>query len=188
MSIQWVLKSHLLASMFYVLPISSSTLVLVQPRKRPNMTRLENSTRPLVFTSGSGCRASENFILILKVIFFPCMPIFFCEAGQVPILTYFEAWWLKNCWLKLPKDPVFCNFVLTSSWYISMIEVYILSTTTVVPVWMAKELLDEGMKFEPQHVISNNVAFWQVQTQTSLCSLLLSLETPKCVQPVAYHS
>ena len=38
---------------------------------------------------------------------------------------------------------------------------------------------------EPWHVISNNVAFWQVLTQTSLCSLLLSLETPNDVQSVA---
>ena len=38
---------------------------------------------------------------------------------------------------------------------------------------------------EQGHVISNNVAFWQVQTQTSLCSLLLSLETPIDVQSVA---
>ena len=36
---------------------------------------------------------------------------------------------------------------------------------------------------EPRHVISNNVAFWQVQTQASLCSPVLSLETPsaQCV-------
>ena len=39
--------------------------------------------------------------------------------------------------------------------------------------------------FEPWHVISNNVAFWQVLTQTSLWSLLLSLETPNYVQSVA---
>ena len=39
--------------------------------------------------------------------------------------------------------------------------------------------------FEPWHVISNNVAFRQVWTQTSLCSLLLSLETPDDVQSVA---
>ena len=38
---------------------------------------------------------------------------------------------------------------------------------------------------EPRHVTSNNVAFWQVLTQTSLCSLLLSLETPNDVQSVA---
>ena len=41
---------------------------------------------------------------------------------------------------------------------------------------------------EPRHVISNNVAFWQVQTRTSLCSLLLSLETPNGVQLVAQQS
>ena len=29
---------------------------------------------------------------------------------------------------------------------------------------------------EPRHEISNNVVFWQVETQMSLCSLLLSLE------------
>ena len=39
--------------------------------------------------------------------------------------------------------------------------------------------------FEPVHVISNNVVFWHVQTPTSLCSLLLSLETPNGVQSVA---
>ena len=32
---------------------------------------------------------------------------------------------------------------------------------------------------------SNNVAFWQVQTQTSLCSLPLGLETPNNVWQVA---
>ena len=35
---------------------------------------------------------------------------------------------------------------------------------------------------EPRHVISNNVAFCQVLTHTSLSSLLLSLETPNAVQ------
>ena len=30
---------------------------------------------------------------------------------------------------------------------------------------------------EPRHVISNNVVFLQVKTQTTICSLLLSLET-----------
>ena len=34
-------------------------------------------------------------------------------------------------------------------------------------------------------VISNNVAFWQVKTKTSLCSLLLILETPNDVWSVA---
>ena len=38
---------------------------------------------------------------------------------------------------------------------------------------------------EPRHVISNNVVFWQLLTQTSLCSLLLSLEAPNDVQSVA---
>ena len=39
--------------------------------------------------------------------------------------------------------------------------------------------------YEPKHVISNNVAFWQVLTQTRLCSLLLILETPNGVQSEA---
>ena len=41
------------------------------------------------------------------------------------------------------------------------------------------------VKNERQHMISNNLAFWQVLTQMSLCSLLLSLETPNAVQSVA---
>ena len=43
-------------------------------------------------------------------------------------------------------------------------------------------------KYEPWHVISNNVAFWQVYTQTSLCSIPLSLETSNDVQSAALHS
>ena len=39
--------------------------------------------------------------------------------------------------------------------------------------------------YEPRQEISNNVAFWQVKTQTSLGSLILSLETPIDVQSVA---
>ena len=38
------------------------------------------------------------------------------------------------------------------------------------------------------YVISNNVVLWHVWTQTSLCSLLLSLETPNDVQSVAEES
>ena len=37
---------------------------------------------------------------------------------------------------------------------------------------------------DPRYVISNNVVFWHVYTQTGLCSLLLSLETPNDVQSV----
>ena len=43
-------------------------------------------------------------------------------------------------------------------------------------------------KNEPWHVISNNVAFCQVYTQTSLCSLLLSLQTPNVVRSVGKYS
>ena len=38
---------------------------------------------------------------------------------------------------------------------------------------------------EPVHVISTNKAFWHVETRTSLCSPLLSLETQNGVQSVA---
>ena len=41
---------------------------------------------------------------------------------------------------------------------------------------------------EPRHVTSNNVVFLHLLTQTSLCSLFLSLETPNDVQSVAQHS
>ena len=34
-------------------------------------------------------------------------------------------------------------------------------------------------------MIPNNVAFWQVQTQTSLYSLILSVETPNDAQSLA---
>ena len=45
-------------------------------------------------------------------------------------------------------------------------------------VFSNKVTIDEQSNaIEPWHVISNNVAFWQVQTQTSLCSLILSSET-----------
>ena len=53
---------------------------------------LENSTRPLVFTSTSGCRASENFDIFSENFFFPIYVNNFCGAGQVPIFRYFEAW------------------------------------------------------------------------------------------------
>ena len=52
---------------------------------------LENSTRPLVFTSASGCRASENFDISSENQFFPIYANSFCDAGQVPIFRYFEA-------------------------------------------------------------------------------------------------
>ena len=52
---------------------------------------LENSTCPLIFMSASGYRASEKFDVSQENSFSPYMPIFFCEAGQVPILRYFEA-------------------------------------------------------------------------------------------------
>ena len=52
---------------------------------------LENSTRPLVFTSASGCRASENVDISNEIYIFPIYSNNFCDAGQVHILRYFEA-------------------------------------------------------------------------------------------------
>ena len=52
---------------------------------------LENCTRPLVFTSAPGCRASENFDISSKNFFFPMYANIFCDAGQVPISRYFKA-------------------------------------------------------------------------------------------------
>ena len=55
-------------------------------------TGLENSTLPLVFTSTSGCRASENFDITSENIKKSHVANIFCDAGQVLILRYFEAW------------------------------------------------------------------------------------------------
>ena len=54
------------------------------------MAGLENSTRLLAFMSASGSRASEKFD-ISSEIFSPIYALIFCDAGQVPILRYFEA-------------------------------------------------------------------------------------------------
>ena len=44
---------------------------------------LEKSTRPLVFTSASGCRASETLDdFQCKLTFFPYMPIIFAMQGK----------------------------------------------------------------------------------------------------------
>ena len=46
-------------------------------------TGLEKSTRPLVFTSASGCRASETLDdFQCKLTFFPYMPIIFVMQGK----------------------------------------------------------------------------------------------------------
>ena len=49
----------------------------------PETPGLENSTRPLVFTSVSGCRASEYILIfLLNIKFSPCMPINFVMQGK----------------------------------------------------------------------------------------------------------
>ena len=48
-------------------------------------TGLENNTRSLVFTSASGCRASENSDISSENYFFPIYANIFGDAGQVPI-------------------------------------------------------------------------------------------------------
>ena len=65
-----------------------------------------------------------------------------------------------------------------------VISVKMFYLTTTPPKWL--QVIH--VIYEPPHVISNNVAFLQVSTQTSLCSPLLSLETPNYVQLVAKYS
>ena len=43
---------------------------------------LENSTRPLVFTSASGCRASGIMIFLMKITIFPIYSTFFVMQGK----------------------------------------------------------------------------------------------------------
>ena len=45
-------------------------------------TGLEKSTRPLVFMSASGCRASEIFDISSEIYFFPYVAIFFVMQGE----------------------------------------------------------------------------------------------------------
>ena len=52
---------------------------------------LENSTRPLVFTSTKGSRASENFEFSSENQILPIYANNFCDAGQVSIFRYFKA-------------------------------------------------------------------------------------------------
>ena len=57
---------------------------------------LEKSTRPLVFTSASGCRASETLDdFQCKLTFFLYMPIIFVMQGKClfqDISRYIKAW------------------------------------------------------------------------------------------------
>ena len=50
--------------------------------KSYDLAGLENSTRQLIFTSASGCRASENLIFLVKNKLFPYMPIIFVMQGK----------------------------------------------------------------------------------------------------------
>ena len=71
--------------------LSRTTLLKPQPRVLDHRSGLENSTRALVFTSGSGCRASENFDISSENQIFPIYANSFCDVGQVPIFRYFES-------------------------------------------------------------------------------------------------
>ena len=64
-----------------------------RPKYQPKtpLSGLENSTRPLVFMSASGCRASENFDISSENQFFPIYGNNIYDAGQVPTLRYFET-------------------------------------------------------------------------------------------------
>ena len=73
------------------LAMSTSVLKALPGQLHVSSSGLENSTRPLVFTSALGCRASENFDISSENCIFPLYANKFCDAGQVPILRYFEA-------------------------------------------------------------------------------------------------
>ena len=62
-------------------------------KKILNITELENSTSPLIIKSVYGCRASNNYDVSGENTFFShrLYANNFCDAGQVPILRYFEA-------------------------------------------------------------------------------------------------
>ena len=63
---------------------------------------------------------------------------------------------------------------------------YIWNDIVIVTKWLDQRNSScEGYAFEPRHVISNIVAFWHEQTETSLSSLMLSLESSNDVRSVA---
>ena len=64
---------------------------MLKPPYVSSTAGLENSTRLLVFTRVSSCRASENLDIYSKLFFSPYMPIVFCDAGQVHIFTIFRV-------------------------------------------------------------------------------------------------
>ena len=86
--------------------------------------------------------------------------------------------WLKNCWLYKKNQNKQNHQQHCSMWQTDHSWLY-------YGIYRRKK---QDTTYEPWHVISNNVAFWQVETQTSLCNLLLNLETPNDVQSVAWHS
>ena len=62
------------------------------PGKPVILSGLKNSTHPLIFTSVSGSRATENFdIFFNEIKYFPIFANNFCDAGQVLILRLFEV-------------------------------------------------------------------------------------------------
>ena len=63
-------------------------------------------------TLASGCKASENFD-ISNENFFPMYANIFCDAGQVPILRYFEACFLvQKCMTQETPVPFLLLFFL----------------------------------------------------------------------------
>ena len=51
----------------------------------------ENSTHPLVFRVHQAAGQVKMLIFLVKIIIFPMYTTIFCDAGQVPILRYFET-------------------------------------------------------------------------------------------------
>ena len=108
---------HLLMRKYIFLDYNYTILLILHFRTLssiiPNISQvmggpgLENRTRPLVFTSVSGCRASEYFDISSEIKIFPMYANKFCDAGQVPIFRYFEACGLYHILSKsldIPKN------------------------------------------------------------------------------------
>ena len=100
----------------------SSTIL---PINNISSAGLENSTRPLVFTSTSGCRASENFDIFSEKYFFPIyMSIIFVMQG-------------KCLFSDISRPGLYGVFqvVKTDSKHQALMSSTILPINNILPVW-----------------------------------------------------
>ena len=88
------------------------------------LTWLENSTRPLIFTSTKGSRTSENFEFSSENQILPIYANNFCDAGQVSIFRYFEA-----CLMCEPK--IIFSYFSTKTYVVGTQKNRLLSTQNV---------------------------------------------------------